>query len=54
MGGLGHYFIRPGEVAHIMVVTNNIINLGYTYANHSLKNPPEIFWEIAHIGWLIA
>ena len=28
--GLGHYIIHPGEVAQIMVSTNNIMTLGYT------------------------
>ena len=34
-------------------MTNNIITLGYTYAKLRLKNPPDIFCKIAHIGRLI-
>ena len=39
LGGIGHYLIRPGAVAHIMVMTNNIINLCYTYDKRRLKIP---------------
>ena len=31
LDGLGHYFIHPGTVAQIMVMTNNITDLVYTY-----------------------
>ena len=51
---LGHYIIHPGEVAHIMVIKNNIMDLGYTYAKRSLNDPLDIFFKIAHIGPLIA
>ena len=41
--GLGHYIIRPGSVSQIMVMTNNITNLGYTYDKRRLKikKPPD-------------
>ena len=39
---LGHYVIRPEEVAHIIVMTNNNMTLGYTYAKCGLKNSPDI------------
>ena len=28
LDGLGHYFIRPGAVVQILVMTNSIITLG--------------------------
>ena len=31
LDGLGPYGIRQGEVSKIMVMTNNIMTLGYTY-----------------------
>ena len=43
MDGLGHYIIRPGAVAHILNVTNNIMALGYAYVKHRIKKPPGIF-----------
>ena len=33
LDGLEHYVIYPGEVSQILVMTNNITNLGYTYSN---------------------
>ena len=35
-------------------MTNNIINLVYTYAKRRLKNPLEIFYQIAHTSQIIA
>ena len=52
--GLGHYVMHPGAVAQILMMTNNIMTLGYTYSKHKLKNPPDIFCQIAHISRLIA
>ena len=52
--GLGHYVIYLGEIDHVLVTTNNIMNLSYTYAKHTLKNPPGIFYKIAHTGQLMA
>ena len=46
---LGHYVICPGAIAQIIMMTNSIMNLGYTYAKHRLKKPPYIFFQIAHI-----
>ena len=37
---LGHYIIRSGEVEQVLVMTNKIMNSGYTYAKSRLKNPP--------------
>ena len=45
---IGHYIIFPSIVAQIIVMTNNIMNLGYTYYNFGLKNPPNVFCKIAH------
>ena len=43
LGVIGHHVIRPGEVAKIMVMNNNTTTLGYTYAKHRLKKPPDLF-----------
>ena len=32
MNGLGQYFIHPGAYAQIMVMTNNLVTLCYTYS----------------------
>ena len=50
---LGHYIILVGSAAQIMVMTNNITSLGYTYSKCRLNNPPDIFYEIAHIYRLV-
>ena len=46
---LGKYVIQPGSFEHIMVMNNNIVNLGYTYVKHRLKNPPDILSKIAQV-----
>ena len=40
---LGHYAIHLDTIAKILVTTNNIMDLGYTYAKLSLKNPLDVF-----------
>ena len=37
LGRQVHHIILPGEVLQILVMTNNIMNLGYTYANRRQK-----------------
>ena len=54
MDRLGQYVIRMGEVAYILVITNNITTLVYTHAKHRLNKPHDIFCEIEHIGRKIA
>ena len=54
LDGLGHYVTLLGGIAHIIMMTNNIMDLGYTYAKLRLKNPPDNFCQIAHISQLIA
>ena len=39
LDGLGQYIILLGEVTHILVMTNNITTLGYTYNKRSIKKP---------------
>ena len=46
--GTGHYVIRTGEVAHIVVTTNNIMILGYTYVKRKTAPPPLTFSEKLH------
>ena len=40
--GLVHYVIRMGVNEKVLVMTNNIMNLGYTYAKLRLKKIPDI------------
>ena len=54
LDGLGHYFIRLGAVSHILVMTNNIMTLVYTYSKFRLKKPSDSFYKIAHTGQIIA
>ena len=50
---LGHYVIHPLVVAQILVMTNNITHLCYTYSKCRLKNPPGILYKITHTGQII-
>ena len=43
MNVLRNYFICLGEIEQVMVMTNNIMTLGYTYAKLNLKNTPDVF-----------
>ena len=36
LDGIGHYVIRPREIAHTLMMTNNIMNFGYTYEVNSM------------------
>ena len=45
---LGHCVIHLGAIVKNMVVTNNIMTLGYTYSKLRLKKPPEIFDKLTH------
>ena len=54
MYGLGQYVIRSGVIEQVLVITNNIMNLGYTYAKRKINNTPEIIHKLTHIGWIIA
>ena len=51
---LGHYVIHPGAIAQIIMISNNIMTLGYTYAKRRLKKPLDIFCQIEHISRLMA
>ena len=51
---LGHYNTCPGAIVQIIMITNTIMTLGYTYYKCRLKNPPNIFFQIAHISRIIA
>ena len=46
--------ICPGEIEKVLIINNNIMTLGYTYAKRSINDSPDIFWKIAHTGWIIA
>ena len=50
LSGLGHYAIRPGYIAQVMVMTTNPMYLGYRYARHRIKNPPNIIFTLTHFG----
>ena len=41
--GLGKYIIRPGSFAQVLVIINNIMTVGYTYAKRRINNPPDLF-----------
>ena len=51
---LGHYVVHPGAIAKILMISNNIMSLDYTYAKRRFKNPPDIFCQISHISRLIS
>ena len=51
---LGHYVIRPRAIAQILMITNNVMTLGYIYAKCSLNTPLKIFCQIEHISQLIS
>ena len=46
---LVYYVICPGVIEQFLVITNNIMTIGYTYAKLRLKNPPDIFYKHTHI-----
>ena len=49
LDGLGHYVISLGEIAQIIMMTNNIKTLGYTYAKHRIKSPlPHFLKNCTH------
>ena len=50
---IGHYVIHPGEIEQVLVMTNNIATLGYTYAKRRLNNPSDIFYKLSHTVQLI-
>ena len=56
MEGMGDYFIRPGAIEQVLVITNTNMNLDYNYAKLSLENPPDIFCKLTHtiriITWI--
>ena len=51
--GLGDYVIHPGAIEQVMVMTNNIITLGYNYSKGRINNPPNIFYKLTHTVQLI-
>ena len=53
LGVLMHYVIHPGAIEQVMVMTNNIITLGYNYSKGRINNPPNIFYKLTHTVQLI-
>ena len=53
LDGLGHYVIRPGVFAPILMMASNIMTLGYTYVKNRPKNTPNILCQISHTSKLI-
>ena len=53
LDGLVHYCIHTGSIKQVLVTTNNIMTLGYTYYKYRLKKPPDIFCKISHTGRFI-
>ena len=39
---LVHYLIQPWEVDQLMVMTNSLVDLGYTYSRYMMKKTPDI------------
>ena len=54
LDGLGHHVICPGSIEQVMVMNNNIMILGYTYAKLRLNNPPRFVKKLTHTGRIIA
>ena len=50
---LENYVIYPVEIDQVLVMTNNITTLVYTYAKLRLKKPPENFHKLSHTGRII-
>ena len=38
---IGNYVNRPGAISHILMMDNNIMTLGYTYARCRFKKTPK-------------
>ena len=60
--GLGHYIIRPRAIEHMILMTTNLMTLGYIYARRRLKNLPNIIftvklflrriiWTLSRLDW---
>ena len=49
-----HYVIVPGEIEEVLVISNNIMTLGYTYSKLRFKIHPEIVYKLTHISRLIS
>ena len=49
LNGLGHYIIGPGAMGQLLVMTTNLTNPGYTYANRRIKKPPDILGIIQRL-----
>ena len=54
MYGLVHYVICLGGIEQLLLMTNNIITLGYTYAKLKLNKPPNIFYKLTNTGQIIS
>ena len=44
LGGLGNYVILPGKITQSLMMTNNVMALGYNYTKIRLKKPPNILF----------
>ena len=42
LGGMGNYVIWTGETGQVLVMANNLMIFGYTYAKIRLKIPPTL------------
>ena len=54
LDGLKHYVIHLGAIEQLLVMTNNLMNPGYTYSKRRLNNIPVIFHKITHTSRIIA
>ena len=44
--------ILPWAVYQLVVITNILLDLGYTYSRHRLNNPPDITIAIINLVWI--
>ena len=50
---LGHYVIRSETIEHVLVMTTNLMNLGYIFAIQRPNNPPGILSTLTHLVRLV-
>ena len=54
LDGLRRYVIRPGSIKQVLLMTNNIMTLGYTSTKIRLNNTPDIVYRHTNISLIIA
>ena len=49
MDGLGRYVIWPGEIEQVLVMTNNLMTLGYNYAKCRINILTNIVYTLTNL-----